>query len=54
MRLDISRSTEGNGLGLCLVKAVADLHKAELQLSSNQPGLKVTLIFTSLFLGDES
>ncbi len=50
VRLDTSRSTEGNGLGLCLIKAVADLHQADLILESNQPGLKVSLLFKSIIL----
>ncbi len=45
VRLAPDRSTAGNGLGLSLVKAVADLHGAELQLEDNQPGLRVTLLF---------
>ena len=43
VRLEPARSTPGNGLGLSLVKAVADLHKAELRLEDNQPGLCVVL-----------
>ena len=43
-RLDNARSTPGNGLGLSLVKAVADLHKAEIRLQNNHPGLKASLI----------
>lgn len=46
VRLEPDRSTAGNGLGLSLVKAVADLHKAELRLEDNQPGLRVTLLFS--------
>ena len=42
-RLESSRSTPGSGLGLSLVKAVARLHKAELILEDNNPGLKATL-----------
>ncbi len=42
-RLESSRSTPGNGLGLSLVKAVAKLHRAELLLEDNAPGLKATL-----------
>ncbi len=47
VRLEPDRSTTGNGLGLSLVKAVADLHKAELRLEDNQPGLCVVLQFSS-------
>jgi signal transduction histidine kinase len=42
-RVDASRSAPGNGLGLALVKAVADHHKAELRLRNRAPGLAVTL-----------
>ena len=35
----------GSGLGLSLVDAVAKLHGAELALSDNRPGLKVSLAF---------
>lgn len=44
-RLDSARSTEGNGLGLSLVKAVVDLHGAEIKLSDNKPGLIATVSF---------
>ncbi len=44
-RLDSARSTEGNGLGLSLVKAVADLHDAEIHLDDNKPGLIVEIVF---------
>jgi signal transduction histidine kinase len=44
-RLDRSRSTSGSGLGLALVKAVADLHGATLELSEAKPGLQVCLKF---------
>ncbi len=47
-RLDDSRYTVGNGLGLSLVKAVADLHHAILMLSDNNPGLKVEIIFAKI------
>jgi signal transduction histidine kinase len=42
-RLEKSRTTQGSGLGLSLVKAVADLHGAELTLSDAAPGLVVRL-----------
>jgi len=45
VRLEASRSTPGTGLGLTLVKAIADLHNARLELSDNSPGLRVTLAF---------
>ena len=42
-RLERSRSTPGSGLGLSLVKAVADLHDADLVLDDNGPGLRAFL-----------
>lgn len=45
VRLDTDRSRPGNGLGLSLVKAVARLHEAELELADNNPGLAVRLTF---------
>ena len=44
-RADASRSTEGSGLGLSLVKAVVELHKMDIELSNRDPGLCVTLKF---------
>lgn len=44
-RLEQSRSTPGNGLGLSLVEAVARMHRATLVLEDNNPGLKATLGF---------
>jgi signal transduction histidine kinase len=44
-RLERSRSSPGNGLGLSLVAAVACLHGARIELSDNDPGLRVTLRF---------
>ena len=44
-RLDGSRSTPGSGLGLSLVKAVAGLHDASLELADNRPGLACILGF---------
>jgi signal transduction histidine kinase len=43
VRLESSRHTHGNGLGLSLVKAIAGVHGAELVLGDNRPGLSVTL-----------
>jgi signal transduction histidine kinase len=42
-RLERSRCTPGNGLGLSLVAAVARLHDARIKLFDNAPGLKVEL-----------
>ena len=47
-RLEKSRTAEGTGLGLSLVKAVADLHGAELALTDATPGLRVELRFTRI------
>ncbi len=45
VRLEESRSGSGAGLGLALVAAVARMHRAELILSDNAPGLIATLQF---------
>jgi signal transduction histidine kinase len=44
-RLDKSRTTPGIGLGLSLVRAIADLHSATLTLEDNEPGLRVSIAF---------
>lgn len=44
-RLDRSRNTPGNGLGLSLVSAIAQRHGATLDLADNTPGLRATLRF---------
>lgn len=44
VRLEASRSKPGAGLGLSLVSAVARLHKGELVLSDNEPGLRAELV----------
>jgi signal transduction histidine kinase len=44
-RLERSRGTPGNGLGLSLVAAVARLHGARVDMFDNAPGLKVELHF---------
>jgi signal transduction histidine kinase len=43
VRLEGSRSTPGNGLGLSLVRAVARLHAGTCWLEDNGPGLKAVL-----------
>jgi signal transduction histidine kinase len=42
-----SRSTPGNGLGLSLVAAVAELHGARLRLEDAKPGLRASLDFSA-------
>ncbi|MHB8885980.1 MAG: sensor histidine kinase [Methylovirgula sp.] len=44
-RLERSRSTPGSGLGLSLVKAVADLHAIALEVRNAGPGLEVLMRF---------
>ncbi|MGX1347134.1 signal transduction histidine kinase [Bradyrhizobium elkanii] len=44
-RLEQSRYTPGNGLGLSLVAAVASLHGARIELRDNAPGLLCRLVF---------
>jgi len=49
VRGDAARSTEGSGLGLALVRAVALRHGAELSLDAADPsGLRVVLKFTQV------
>ncbi|WP_024512339.1 ATP-binding protein [Bradyrhizobium sp. ARR65] len=45
-RLEQSRYTPGNGLGLSLVAAVARLHGAQIEMLDNAPGLKFRLWFS--------
>jgi signal transduction histidine kinase len=44
-RMEQSRHTKGNGLGLSMVAAVARIHDATIILDDNNPGLKITLRF---------
>ncbi|MEN3973636.1 ATP-binding protein [Emcibacter sp. SYSU 3D8] len=45
VRLEASRTTPGNGLGLSLVAAIAKLHNIRLTLEDAGPGLRVVLTF---------
>jgi signal transduction histidine kinase len=42
-RLDASRTTPGDGLGLSLVAAIAELHDMTIVVEDNQPGLRIVL-----------
>ena len=44
-RLEHSRNSPGNGLGLSLVAAVANLHGAQIEMLDNAPGLRIELHF---------
>ena len=46
-RLEQSRTTPGNGLGLSIVAAIADLHEGTLSLFDNKPRLKIVLSLRS-------
>lgn len=49
VRLDAARSTDGTGLGLALVRAVADRHAITLELSQAKPtGLRAALNFAKM------
>ena len=48
VRLEGSRSTPGNGLGLSLVRAVATLHGGEAWLEDNAPGLKAVVMLPAM------
>ncbi|MFT8440336.1 sensor histidine kinase [Acetobacter fabarum] len=40
VRLDTSRTHDGNGLGLSMVKAIIQLHAGTITLRDNKPGLR--------------
>jgi signal transduction histidine kinase len=44
-RLEQARSSKGSGLGLALVKAIAQFHNATVSLGDNTPGLVVSVRF---------
>ncbi len=46
-RLEHSRYTPGNGLGLSLVAAVARLHGARIEMLDNSPGLTLKFWFSA-------
>jgi signal transduction histidine kinase len=48
VRLEPSRTTPGNGLGLSLVRAIARRHDGSVTLEDNKPGLQVRLQFPKL------
>ena len=50
VRLEASRTTPGNGLGLSLVRAIVRRHSGTLVLKDNDPGLRARLEFARLAL----
>ena len=46
-RLDPSRNRPGSGLGLSMVRAIAERHGAAIILSDNAPGLRVVIEFAA-------
>jgi signal transduction histidine kinase len=48
VRLEPSRTTPGNGLGLSLVRAIARRYDGSVMLEDNGPGLRVQLQFARL------
>ncbi|SOE00125.1 sensor histidine kinase [Caenispirillum bisanense] len=45
VRLDASRTTPGNGLGLSLVAAIVRMHRARLDFADAAPGLRASIVF---------
>jgi signal transduction histidine kinase len=43
LRLEQARTTEGSGLGLAFVRAIARLHNGDIELEDNAPGLRVVM-----------
>jgi signal transduction histidine kinase len=48
VRLEASRTTPGNGLGLSLVRAIVRRHGGSVVLEDNRPGLRVRIEFARL------
>ena len=48
VRLEAGAAAPGSGLGLSLVRAIARLHRGEIELLDRQPGLRVTCSFPAL------
>jgi signal transduction histidine kinase len=48
VRLETERATPGFGLGLSLVRAIAQAHGAQIVVKDAEPGLCITLIFRAL------
>lgn len=46
VRLEAARDTAGHGLGLPLVRAIAQLHGGEVTLHDNEPGLALRILFS--------
>jgi signal transduction histidine kinase len=44
-RLERSRTSPGTGLGLSLVRAIADIHEAQVTLEDADPGLLAKVMF---------
>lgn len=47
-RAESSRNSPGNGLGLALVKAVADIHSGEIEVLGNNPGTVIQIRFQNI------